>query len=140
MMPASKKSQSGFTLVELLVAVMILAVGLLGLAQLQVSAIKANSQSATTTAATAIAQRYIERITAMDPADAMFNADGTGTFPPVTVEGGGIYNVTWTVETPYESVTNLCKVTIFVESTTDVMGVLGNNKRTATMRTLKRAI
>jgi hypothetical protein len=70
----------------------------------------------------------------------MFDATGTGTFPPVTVAGGGTYNITWAVETPYESVTNLCKVTIVVQSATDVMGVGGNGQREATVHTLKRAI
>ena len=46
-MPASKKMQAGFTLVELLIAIVILAVGLLGLVQLQMTAIKTNSQSMT---------------------------------------------------------------------------------------------
>ncbi len=50
MMPASKKIQAGFTLVELLVAIVVLAIGLLGLVQLQVTAIKTNSQSMTSTA------------------------------------------------------------------------------------------
>ena len=139
-MPVANKSQSGFTLVELLIAVVILAVGLLGLAQLQISAIRANSQSATTVAAATVAQRAIEEITAMDPADPMFDATGTGTFPSVTVVGSGTYNITWTVETPYESVTNLCKITIVVQSATEVMGARGNDLREATVHTLKRSI
>jgi type IV pilus modification protein PilV len=140
MMPGSKNLQSGFTLVELLVAMVILAIGLLGLAQLQIVAIKANSQSATMSAATAISQKAIEEITAMDSSDAMFDADGTGTFASVTVAGAGTYAITWTVDALFEGVSNLCKVTIVVESTTDVMGVLGNARRRVTAHTLKLSI
>lgn len=136
-MPGSKNLQSGFTLVELLVSMMILAVGLLGLAQLQVVAIKANSQSATMSAATAISQKAIEEIRAWNSADPRLNADGTGNFASVTVAGAGTYSITWTVEALFEGVSNLCKVTIVVESTADVMGVLGNAKRTVTAHTLK---
>jgi type IV pilus modification protein PilV len=139
-MPVRKNSQSGFSMIEMLVAIMILMVGLLGLAQLQITAIKANSQSATATAATAISQRFIEEITAMDQDDPMFDADGTGTFPSVAVAGAGTYSVTWTVDAEYEDVTNLCKATIVVASTTEVMGVLGSDIRTVTVSTLKRAL
>ena len=138
-MSASKNSQSGFSLIELLVAVTILAVGLLGLAQLQVTAIKANSQSATIMAATAIAQKAIEEIAAMDPADGRFTGDPwSDTF--VTVDGGGTYSIVRSVVNPFESVTNLCKITIVIESTTDVTNILGNQKRSVTVHTLKRAI
>jgi type IV pilus modification protein PilV len=140
MMFVRKKSQAGFSMIELLVAVVILAVGLLGLAELQVTAIKANSQTNNISAATAIAQKTIERIAAMDPADAIFNADGTGNFSSVVVDGAGTYNIAWTVDEGFEGVTNLCKVTIVVESASDVMNVLGNQKRIVTASTLKRAI
>ncbi len=139
-MSLPKKSQTGFTLVELLVAVVILAVGLLGLAQLQVTAIKTNSQSATKTAATSLAQQAIERIMAWDADDPRLDASGTGSFPSVTVEGAGSYTIDWEVTTPYEGVSLLCRVDVTVQSTSDVMNVLGNQKRIVTAHTFKRAI
>lgn len=149
-MPAAKNSQSGFSMIELLVAVTILAVGLLGLAQLQVTAIKANSQSASSTAATALAQRVIEEVTAMDAADPMFDAAGGGTWPGLsvpTLAGAGDYNITFTVApvlanpgVASSAVSNLFVVTITVASTTDLLHVGSNTGRSVTMSTLKRAI
>lgn len=145
-MPVAKNAQSGFSVVELLVAVLILAIGLLGLAELQITAMKANSQSATMTASTALAQRIIEEIAAMPADDAMFNGPGTGTWPgsPVTVAGGGTYGITYQVEevkpTSSTVVTNLYRVTVFVTSTTALSHVLGNQVRLAEASTLKRAI
>ena len=144
-MPASKNSQSGFSLIEMLVAIVILAVGLLGLAQLQITAMKTNSQSATSVAATALAQKYVEEIAAMSADDPMFADGGTGTLntAPITVEGAGTYNVTYVVSQVLaggNNVSNLFRVEITVTSTTDVMHVLGNQTREAKAFTLKRAI
>ena len=44
-MLASENSQSGFSLVELLVAIVVLAICMLGLAQLQITAMRTNSKS-----------------------------------------------------------------------------------------------
>ena len=52
----NRKGQSGFSLVELLVAVLILAVGLLGLAELQISTMKANAQGDSIMVANHLAQ------------------------------------------------------------------------------------
>lgn len=147
-MPVAKNSQSGFSLIELLVAVVILAVGLLGLAQLQVTAIKANSQSSTSTAATALAQQVVEKIAAMDADDVMFDAPTAGfvAWPggsSVTVPGAGTYNITYStaqVQAAGNNVSNLFKIDVRVESATDVMHVLGNQKRVVTAATIKRAI
>lgn len=138
-------SQSGFSLVELLVAIVILAVGLLGLAELQITATKANSQSETILAASSLAQQVIEEIAAMDSSDGLFNSSVTGgTWPPdapatYTVEGGGTYNVTYDVLTGYQGVTNLCQIVVRVTSTQALLNVTGNRVRTVTATTIKRS-
>ena len=52
--------QDGFTLIEVLVAITILAVGLLALALMQTTAIKANALSSKSTMATQLAQDRLE--------------------------------------------------------------------------------
>ena len=144
-MLGSKNLQSGFSLIELLVAVVILAVGLLGLAQLQITAIKANSQSITSTAAIALAQEVVERIAALPADDAMFTPGTNVTWggSPITVAGAGTYNITYDViqvEADSVAIPNLFRIDVTVSSTTDVMHVLGNQQRVVNASTLKRAI
>ena len=146
-MPASKNTQSGFSLIEMLVAVMILAVGLLGLAELQITAMKANSQSATITAASALAQKVVEEVAALGADDAIFNGPSTDqTWPgsPFTVAGGGTYDVTYDVvqveSEAGEPVSNLYQVDFRVRSQGSLMHVLGNQERLVLTSTLKRAI
>lgn len=60
-------SRKGFTLVELMIAVVILAIGLLGLAQLQVTAMQATTHSSGMVGANALAQRVAEEIMSFPP-------------------------------------------------------------------------
>lgn len=141
-MKREKSGQAGFSLIELLVAVVILAIGLLGLAELQVTAIRANSQSETMLAAATIAQGVIEEIAAMSSDDVIFNANVNGATwdtSPITVEGGGTYDITYDVQTTYQGVTNLCLITVRVISTGRLMQVGGNRERRAVVSTVKLA-
>lgn len=141
-MKRENSGQAGFSLIELLVAIVILAVGLLGLAELQVTAIRANSQSETMLAAATIAQGVIEEIAAMSSDDAIFNANVNGATwatSPITVEGGGTYDITYDVQTTYQGVTNLCLITVRVVSTGNLMQVGGNRERRAVVSTVKLA-
>jgi prepilin-type N-terminal cleavage/methylation domain-containing protein len=55
------RKEEGFSLVEMLVALVILAVGLLGLAMFQITAIKGNATASRWTVATELAQDRLER-------------------------------------------------------------------------------
>jgi len=142
-MPASKRIQAGFTLVELLVAIVVLAIGLLGLVQLQVTAIKTNSQSMTSTASKSLAQKVVEEFAALPPEDPIFADGQAGTWGTYTEQGGGTYTVTYSiaqVQANGNDVSQLFNVTVTVTSTTELMGILGNKPRVVTINTLKRAI
>jgi type IV pilus modification protein PilV len=143
MMPASKTMQAGFTLVELLVAIVVLAIGLLGLVQLQVTAIKTNSQSMTSTASKSLAQKVVEEFAALPLDDPIFTDGQAGTWGTYTEQGGGTYTVTYSiaqVQANGNDVSQLFNVTVTVTSTTELMGILGNKPRVVTINTLKRAI
>jgi len=135
------KNQGGFSMIELLVAVVILAIGLLGLAELQVTAMKANSKSEGMIAATSLAQEIIERLTSMNEADPMFDADVDDAAWPggaIAVPGAGSFNVTYDVETNYQGVTNLCLVRITVApSSSGPLSIFST--RAVSMTTLKRS-
>ena len=141
-MPATKNSQSGFSLIELLVAVMILAVGLLGLAELQITAIKANSQSDSISVANALAQKAAEDVAAMSANNPIFSSAVTGATwdgSPFDIDGAGVYNVTYDVVPNYQTVTGLSQVTIHVRSATAVANVLGNRMRSVDAVAFKRS-
>jgi type IV pilus assembly protein PilV len=143
MMRQPKKSQAGFSMVEMLIAVVILAIGLLGLAELQVTAIKANSHSEVIVAAGAIAQREIEKIVAMSESDPFFTADSVFTEiagSPVNVSGAGDFRVYRSVDANHLGVPNISMVTVRVQSAGEVLTVFGNRQRTVEVSTLKRAI
>ena len=68
------QSKQGFTLIEVLVAITIFAIGLLALAGMQVTAIKGGATSQRITAAVALADGIVENIQARDAGDAMFDS------------------------------------------------------------------
>lgn len=59
------KNENGFTLIETLIAMVILAVALLGIAQMQLSAMRGNRSSYDLTEASAIASDIIEQMVIM---------------------------------------------------------------------------
>jgi type IV pilus assembly protein PilV len=66
---------AGFTLLELLIAVTIFAVGLLTVAGMQITAMQAGTTAQTQSVATALAQGVFEELMSRDPGDAVFKVD-----------------------------------------------------------------
>jgi type IV pilus assembly protein PilV len=61
---ADGKAQAGFTLVEVLIAILVLSIGLLGLAMLQLESLKHNTDAYYRTQATLLAYDIIDRMRA----------------------------------------------------------------------------
>ena len=99
------KKEHGFTLIEVLVAITIFAVGLLGLAALQNSAIKMNSTSNKLTNLSTVAMDQIEKLSALPYADASLTA---GTYGP-TASPSANYSITYTVtdDNPSPNIKNI---------------------------------
>ena len=93
-------NQSGFTLVEVLIAVSILTVGLLGVAQMQIMGIRGNYFSGNTTAALTLAEEKMEDLLGKSYSDTDLTS---GNHPdpdnPIdeTGQAGDIYSRMWTV-------------------------------------------
>lgn len=80
------QSEGGFTLIEVMVAIVILTVGLLSLAQMMVLATNSNTLSGRMTSASALAKEQLERLKA-----APFFTDPTSfTRNPALADGGDI--------------------------------------------------
>jgi type IV pilus assembly protein PilV len=90
------KRVEGFTLLEVMIALVILAVGLLGLAALQLTAVKSNSFSSEMTYATMKAQQYAEVFKSLPFTDVDLDPAGN---PHNALESskGVQYTVTWNV-------------------------------------------
>ena len=76
---AVKKSNSAFTLLEVLIALVILAVGILGIASMQISAIRGNSHGRQISEATSTASALMEDLLAREYNNACLsdrNTDG----------------------------------------------------------------
>ncbi len=99
----------GFTLVEMMVAILLIGVGLMGLAALSSTVTRANVQSASLTTASSLAQERMER----------FRTDaytGIASGSDTRLQDGIVYTRTWTV-TDNDPAVGLKTVTVTVSWT-----------------------
>ncbi len=132
------KRNEGFTLLEVMIALVILAVGLLGLAALQLVAVKSNAFSSEMTYATMLAQQHAESLKNLP-----FN-DGNLTPGAHTAMGsskGVQYTVTWNV-TDNVPATDMKSVNVTVQWLSLRQGASGQTEQqqtvTASLQTIIR--
>ena len=96
----SALSDRGFTLIEVLVAIAIFAVGVLAVAKMQYWTVRNNTTGNITTQATQLARAQIEELKNTSNVTALTN--GTDPNNPIDIEGnpGGIFTRSWTVTNP----------------------------------------
>ena len=96
-----RKNEKGFTIVEVLMAISIFAIGLLAVATMQISAIKVNSSANHQTIRTTYAMDRLEQIMAWDYGHALLVDNDPNVGAPTT-HNTGIqtfgYTVSWTVD------------------------------------------
>jgi len=105
-----RRRQSGFTLVEVLIALFIFSVGILGLGAMQLNSIRGNSQARRISEATNVAADQIEKFFALDYDDPDLNDDdgnGSAGLSDITSPDGrtssvdGNYQIFWNVAVNY---------------------------------------
>ena len=82
------KQENGFSLLEVLIALVILAIGLLAVAQMQITAIKGNAFGSGMTSASSLAANTLERLMALPYNDAQLTASPWQQDSITGVEGG----------------------------------------------------
>src|SRR5437867_6381209 len=94
------QDEKGLSLVEVLVAMVVLSLGLLALTKMQITAIQVNAASGRLTQGTAIAQDKVEQLMALPYDDAQLDDQNpVGEFTPHTeTRPAQGYTITWAVD------------------------------------------
>ena len=111
--------EAGFTLISVMMAVVLLAIGILALSRTQSLVLSAHTSAATRTTALEIARSYLENLRSRDPStlatEAAVKVDETG-----VTNTNGVYTRTVTVASLSS---NLLQVTVTVTTPTNRNGV-----------------
>ena len=106
----------GFTLIEVLVAISIMALVMVGLTSMGVTTIQADTHSRRQSAATSLAQAKLEDLRVLPRSDAAWAAGSSHSETGLQEDGssGVEYTREWEVETDYNTYTQLARVTVTV--------------------------
>lgn len=112
-MKKNLRKQDGFTLLEILVALTIFAVGMLGIAGVQIQSLRYNSGSDDRTRTAAAAQDVLEQILSWDADNPVFNVDTTA---PVDIAAQADFTATYEIDSA-APVNGVATVTVNVTRT-----------------------
>lgn len=150
--PGGTKGEAGFTLVEALCAIVILAFGLMAIANLMVVAASSNTVANQSTAATTLASQQLEVLKAIpftDPGTSNFNAglapggdldaDQAGYFtnPPAEVPGVGQIRVRWRITALPDAINPALTRGVFIEVRAEGTGALTGARSRAEFTTFR---
>ena len=135
-MKTLRQNQQGFTLLELLIAISIFAIGLLSIAGMQITAIRTNSSANTLTAGSALAAGILEEVLAWPADEAPLASNSSNIawdFDPSKssssyskfINGSGQYTATYSVDTNYNGNTDLSRITVVVTGNGRSSAVVG---------------
>ena len=109
------RNANGFTLIEALVAVAVMAIVVSGLASMGVTTIQADTQSRRVSAATALAQAKLEELHGLRRSNTAWTVGShSQTGLDENAEPGGSYTRQWTVQNNYNGFSKLSRVTVTV--------------------------
>ena len=109
------RNANGFTLIEALVAVAVMAIVVSGLASMGVTTIQADTQSRRVSAATALAQAKLEELRGLRRSNTAWTVGShSQTGLDENAEPGGSYTRQWTVQNNYNGFSKLSRVTVTV--------------------------
>ena len=93
-------NHNGFSLIELLIAMSVMAIGMLAAASMQYSAVRNNTTGNTSTQATMLAKSTLEMLKNQDIDSAALAVGDYVDSTPVDANGnpGGIYNRNWRID------------------------------------------
>lgn len=120
-----KFDEKGFSLVELLIAISLMAIGLLAAAGMQTTAINSNSFANRLSVATTLAHGVMEDILARESNDSFFDTgvinaiydlDPNTAATSINIPGAGVFTATDT-RTPNTPATNVTRVSVTVQTT-----------------------
>lgn len=94
------ESEKGFSLIELLIAMSVMALGMLAAASMQYSAVRNNTTGNTATQATMLAKSQLEMLKNQDIDSATLAVGDYFDSSPIDGNGnpGGIYNRSWRID------------------------------------------
>jgi len=91
-------NEKGFSLIEILIAITIFAIGMLAVGKMQITAIKGNSFANDLTKATTLAQDRMEKLIGLSYTDTDLNATALDHNDPNNPVDGR-YNISWNIAT-----------------------------------------